>query len=141
MTPTNKDRNETQTQLRSRKHENYTNIQIYIASPTEREKRSLYNFKMHKTNNRNTKFNGCCLDMGATRRLVGNNNLKLIANLKKTKQTLKKSTTSFRFGVGVHQSLGTFNATLSIPNRSLIEIKTAVVPIDVPFLLGLDFFV
>ena len=50
--------------------------------------------------------------------------------------TLEPSRARFRFGSVTHDSLGTIHAKLPIPGRKPFRID--VVPIDVPFLFGLD---
>lgn len=69
MTPTNKNRKEKQTALRSGNRENHTKIQTYITSPIECENTSIFNFEMHKSNNKNTKFNGYMPGHGSNQEL------------------------------------------------------------------------
>lgn len=95
---------------------------------------------MHKNNNKTTIFNGYCLDTGAAMSLVGKAQLEAYSKSHKSRTTLRKSLHSFRFRRGAQQSLGTLNARLPIQNGSFLEFKTAVVTIEVPFILRLEVF-
>lgn len=93
---------------------------------------------MHKNSKKTTKPNGYFLGIGATKSLAEKEQLEANCKSYKTKPTLKKLLFSFRLQLRVHQSQETFNARLKIPNGSFLEIKTAEVRIDIPFILVLE---
>ena len=51
----------------------------------------------------------------------------------------KKNKRKFRFGDDKQKSLGTINVRIPIQGYRIIVEKVDVVPVDVPFLIGLDF--
>lgn len=51
---------------------------------------------------------------------------------------VQPSKTAFKFGVDRQQSLGSMTIRIPVPGDSLMLIKGDVVPVDVPFLAGLD---
>lgn len=74
---------------------------------------------------------------GATRSLIGVPQFHAYFQQYNMRITAKQSPQSFRFGIGVHKWQGTFNARITLPNHSYINVKT-IVPIDVLFLIRLD---
>lgn len=83
-------------------------------------------------------FHGYCIDSGASRTLVGKQQFDAYCKDLQVEVDIQPSPHTFRFGSGVHQSIGSFMARLPLPNSSFLTFKTYIVPIDVPFLIGLD---
>lgn len=48
----------------------------------------------------------------------------------------KRSASSFRFRAKNYQSLGNFTGKVPLPNGKVPKMKTNIVPINVPFLIG-----
>lgn len=93
---------------------------------------------MKKKCSSNNQFRGGCLDTGAQRSVIGLKQAKAYYNTIGTKMKPKKSSSSFRFGDGVHNSLGIIQFRIPLPNRDYLHIDVDVVMPDVPLLIGLD---
>lgn len=86
-------------------------------------------------------FDGFCLDTRAKRTLVGLNQLECLKQQFRKHIELKRTAISFRLGNINYQSIGSLYAKVPLPQKEEIDIKTHVVPINVPFLIGLDIFI
>lgn len=49
----------------------------------------------------------------------------------------KRSANSFRFGATKYQIMGSIYAKIPLPNCKKLRMKTHIVPINVPFLIGM----
>lgn len=85
------------------------------------------------------KWNGACLDTGAQRTVIGREQARAYAKFIGYKRMkLIPSRAKFRFGTDRQQSLGKIPIRVPADDGSMMMIMAEVVPIDVPFLLGLD---
>lgn len=75
--------------------------------------------------------------MGATRIKIGKPQLKAYKNHCELSVETKTSASSLWFETGVQNSIGKFSARLPVPNKSYMEFKTSIIPIDISFLIGL----
>ena len=83
------------------------------------------------------KFLGCLIDTGAQKSCIGRSQAIAYLSFFKFNARLRKSSQRFRFGSGIVQA--THRITITIPTPcSYMEIVTDVVPVDIPFLFGLD---
>lgn len=88
---------------------------------------------------RNGRATGACLDTGAQRTRIGREQARAYAKYLGHKQLkLIPSRAKFKFGTDGQQSLGKIPIRVPVEDGSLMMIMAEVVPIDVPFLLGLD---
>lgn len=83
-------------------------------------------------------FGELCLDSGTTRTLVGIK--QFIGYDEEYNQiiTKKRSASSFKFGATTYQSMGSFTGRIPLANNTRLCIKTHMIPINVPLLIGLD---
>lgn len=86
-------------------------------------------------------FGGTCLDMGATRTLIGKGQAYAYARLAGLPATFAPTKgMSFFFGGAVTPSLGTIDIRLPFAAELDENLRMDLVVISVPLLLGLDFF-
>lgn len=85
------------------------------------------------------KWRGACLDTGAQRTVIGREQARAYSKfLGYKRMKLIPSRAKFRFGTDRQQSLGKMPIRVPVKGGSMMMIMAEVVPIDVPFLLGLD---
>ncbi len=82
-----------------------------------------------------------CVDTGARQSVIGKQQAKAYCKWHKFKFKLDPSTTCFRFGNRSYTSLGSLKIRIPIPNRSFLSIQLDVLSVDVPLLLGLDYWI
>lgn len=83
-------------------------------------------------------FQGACIDTGAQNTVIGRRQALAICQSQGTKLKLSKSSTTFRFGNGRHNSLGILKIRIPTKDGGFIDIDADVVQPDVPLLIGID---
>lgn len=83
-------------------------------------------------------WQGACLDAGAQRIVIGERQARAYCKYVGCKFKLQASRTVFRFGVDRQKSLGILSIRVPVPDGSMMVLNVDVVPVDVPFLIGLD---
>ena len=84
------------------------------------------------------KFEGACLDGGASRTVIGKGQAQAYCHMTKQKYSLRPSLMTFIFGDGSCASLGELRIRIPLPNGSFLPLSIDVVDADIPCLLGLD---
>ena len=88
-----------------------------------------------------TGFLGFCLDSGAASSVSGEQQFKHFMSI--TTQTVEviNCNTKFRFGKTIAHTAHRFKLRIPLSHSTHIEVQVAVVPLDIPFLLGLEMLV
>jgi hypothetical protein len=84
------------------------------------------------------KWHGACFDTGAQKTVIGEKQARAYCRYMGTKFKTKPSRHIFKFGVDVQESMGTLPIRIPTPNNSFLLLQVEVVPVNVPFLIGLD---
>lgn len=86
-----------------------------------------------------TRFEGACLDTGATRTVVGRPQADAYSRLNRGTASISAGApANFLFGGVASPSLGTIDIRVPLGDGHYTTLAVDVVEIDVPFLLGLD---
>lgn len=85
-------------------------------------------------------FSRYFLDIWASRSLVCKHPFDAYCKCLKRVPTVKISVHAFKFQTGVHKSIGKCITRLPLPNKTFLGFQTNVVPINIPFLIGIDLF-
>ena len=82
---------------------------------------------------------GACLDIGATRTVIGISQAKAYYKTARIPFKVKRGNTIFKFGNSFHKSYGIVEIRIPIPSNFYLPILSDVVNADIPLLIGLDF--
>jgi hypothetical protein len=86
-----------------------------------------------------TSFHGACIDTGAQKTVIGIHQAIAYCHMISIPFYPRRSPHSFRFGSDVQRSLGSIPIRIPTANGAFLSVQVAVVDIDIPFLLGLEF--
>lgn len=84
-------------------------------------------------------FKGYCVDSGASRSLIVQPQFQAYIHQLRSPINITSSYYLFHFSTVIHTSSDSFMARLSIPWNAFLCFKTYILPIYVPFLIGMDF--
>jgi len=90
------------------------------------------------TRNGGANFLGACLHTGAQRCVFGRKQARAYCDEHHVHYRLTPSNYSFRFGDGLHASLGSITINIPTPNGRYITGEVDVISADVPLLFGLN---
>lgn len=110
------------------------------ANPRADEQIDIFSVNVHFGMGDGAQFLGACIDSGAQKTVIGQEQAKAYAEMAGTKKVEYHSCTGtkYKFGDKTYDGLGTVVIRIPITETYFISIRAQVVEVNVPLLLGLD---